>query len=541
MSSTQNYVPLAGSERTQVHGAESMGLYISGAQIEITVRIRGRASFQDYIKDKLDIPFPQDRTYLTRQEFAQRFGSAAEDIQEVEAFASANSLSVAESDPARRVMVLSGTAGNLNVAFHVELMHFTSPSGGYHSYSGPVQIPENLSGIILGVLGLDNRPQAVRSPGPQSTAPSPSAPPAASYTPPQLANLYDFPAGLDGRGQCVAIIELGGGYLPDDLQNYFSGLKLPLPKISDVSVHGIKNDPTGPDKDSDGEVCGDIETVGGVAPGAQIAVYFGPNSERGFYDALGTAVHDTTNNPTILSVSWGDSENSYATLTRELFDEALQVAAALGVTVCCSSGDLGSTNGATDGLQHVLFPASSPYALGCGGTNIVCSGDKIVQETAWDQIDASSGTHYQSGGGVSDLYPVPDWQNVAAAPVSADPDHHTGRGVPDVAGNAEGYQILVNGKYTVGGGTSAVAPLWAGLIARMNQALGINVGFLNPFLYREYKQLIQTTAIHQITQGTNGAYSAQAGWNACTGLGTPDGSKLAAALAVKAAGKGAGR
>ena len=297
-------------------------------------------------------------------------------------------------------------------------------------------------------------------------------------------------------------------------------------------MHGMKNDPMGPNKDCDGEVCGDIETVGGIAPGASIVVYFGPNTERGFFDALGTAVHDSTYNPTIISVSWGDSESSYSALTRQLFDEVLQVAAALGVTVCCSSGDLGSTNGATDGLQHVLFPASNPYALGCGGTSIVCAGNKIVQEIVWSQTD-SSGAKECSGGGVSDDYPVPAWQSVVVTPTSTDPNHHTGRGVPDVAGNAEGYQILVNGKRLVGGGTSAVAPLWSGMIARINQGLGINVGFLNPFLYREYKPLIQSDAMHSITQGNNGGYSAQLGWNACTGLGTPDGSKLAAALAVK--------
>jgi kumamolisin len=541
MPSTENFVPLPGSERTPVSHAHSMEISSSGAQIEITVRLRGRASFPDYIKDKLDIPFPQDRTYLTRQEFEQRFGADPADIQKVEAFASAYSLSIVESDPARRVVVLSGTSGHLNAAFHVELMQFTSPRGGYHSYSGPVQIPVDLSGIVLGVLGLDNRPQAVRCPRPQAAAQSPTPSPAASYTPPQLAELYNFPAGLDGRGQCVAILELGGGFLPDDLQNYFSELKLPLPKVSSVSVHGIKNDPTGPDKDDDGEVGGDIETIGGIAPGAEIVVYFAPNSERGFYDAVSKAVHDSSFNPSIISISWGDSESVWATLTRQLFDEVLQVAAALGVTVCCSSGDLGSTNGASDGLQHVLFPASSPFALGCGGTSIVCAGNKIVQETVWNQTDPASGAHSNSGGGVSDVYPVPDWQKVAAAPTSADPDHHSGRGVPDVAGNAEGYQILVNGKHSVGGGTSAVAPLWSGLIARLNQGLGVSVGFLNPFLYREYKQLIQAGAIHEITQGNNGAYSAQKGWNACTGLGTPDGSKLAAALAVKAAGKVAGR
>jgi kumamolisin len=538
MPPTDNFVPLAGSERTPVRGAEPMGIFVSERPIEVTVRIRGRASFLDYIKGKLDIPYPQDRTYLTRQEFEQQFGATPQDIQTVSNFATAYSLTVVESIPAERLVVLSGTSGQLNVAFHVELMNYNSPQGSYYSYSGPVQIPDYLSGIVLGVLGLDDRRQATRYPMPQAAS---TAPPAPSYTPPQLADLYDFPAGLDGTGQCVAIIELGGGFLASDLQGYFSELKLPLPNVNFVPVHGVSNDPGGPSKDCDGEVTGDIETIGGIAPGASIVVYFGPNTERGFFDALSRAVHDGNNNPFIISVSWGDSESSYAVLTRKLFDEALQVAAALGVTVCCASGDLGSTNGETDGLQHVLFPASNPYALACGGTSIVCSGNKIVQEIVWDQFDPSSGTHYQSGGGVSDVYPVPDWQKVDATPISADPDHHTGRGVPDVAGNAEGYQILVGGVNRVGGGTSAVAPLWSGLVARINQALGIYAGFLNPFLYREYKNLTQSNAIHQITQGNNGAYSAHAGWNACTGLGTPDGAKIAAALASKAAQKCAGR
>jgi kumamolisin len=209
-------------------------------------------------------------------------------------------------------------------------------------------------------------------------------------------------------------------------------------------------------------------------------------------------------------------------------DEAFQAAAAMGVTVCVAAGDDGSTDGVTDGLNHVDFPASSPNVLACGGTKLVASGNSITSETVWNELANNEGA---TGGGISDFFtPVPSWQASAGVPPSANPNHNVGRGVPDVTGNADpttGYVTLVDGNSDVIGGTSAVAPLWAGLIALINESIGKPAGFINPLLYQNVSA---DDDFNDITTGNNGAYSAGPGWDACSGLGSPIGTQVAAAL-----------
>lgn len=207
----------------------------------------------------------------------------------------------------------------------------------------------------------------------------------------------------------------------------------------------------------------------------------------------------------------------------------LQAAAAQGITVCAASGDSGSGDGLQDGADHVDFPASSPYVLGCGGTQLdALPGQGIRSEVTWND-DASGGG--AGGGGVSTLFDLPAWQQglaVTRADGSSAP--LAKRGVPDVAGDASpqtGYEVSVAGTPTVMGGTSAVAPLWAALIARINAAAGASAGWVNPVLYKN------PGALRDITKGSNGTYAAATGWDACTGLGSPDGARLAAILARK--------
>jgi kumamolisin len=218
----------------------------------------------------------------------------------------------------------------------------------------------------------------------------------------------------------------------------------------------------------------------------------------------------------------------------QAMDLAFQAAATLGINVCCASGDNGSSDGVGDGLAHVDFPSSSPHALACGGTRLEATFDALsnqyVQssEVVWNDDPTASAT----GGGVSDVFALPDWQASAHIPPSVN-DQHSGRGVPDVAGNADpdtGYRVRVDGQNVVYGGTSAVAPLWAGLIALLNQQLGQSVGFLNPILYSNADFFAQVNALQDVTSGNNGSYSAQQGWDACTGLGSPDGTNLLDAL-----------
>jgi kumamolisin len=295
------------------------------------------------------------------------------------------------------------------------------------------------------------------------------------------------------------------------------------PQVISVSVDGGTNSPTTPDS-ADGEVMLDIEVAGSIAPAAKIVVYFAPNTDQGFLDAITTAVHDSTNQPSVISISWGSAESDWTAQAMTNFDEAFQAAAAIGVTVCVASGDNGSSDGVNDGKNHVDFPASSTFALGCGGTTLQATNDEIVDETVWN--DGASGG--ATGGGVSNVFPLPTWQDGFDVP--APTVQGGGRGVPDVAGDADpntGYNIRVDGENAVFGGTSAVAPLWAGLVARINQKIGKPIGFLNPLIYA---QAVEAAGFHDITEGNNGAFSAAVGWDPCTGLGSPDGVPLEAAL-----------
>ncbi|MHB2009534.1 MAG: S53 family peptidase, partial [Acidobacteriaceae bacterium] len=260
------------------------------------------------------------------------------------------------------------------------------------------------------------------------------------------------------------------------------------------------------------------------APAAEIAVYFTPNTDQGFLDALTTAIHDATNHPSVISISWGGPESSWTQQAMTAFDDACQSAAALGITITVASGDNGSTDGVSGGANHVDFPASSPHVLGCGGTKITVSGTTLTNEVVWNDEAQSGGA---TGGGVSAVFALPTWQQNAN--VSGATNGGSGRGVPDVAGDAApatGYSIEVDGQTEVVGGTSAVAPLWAGLVALLNQKLGKPVGFLNPQIY----PLLGSAAFRDITQGNNGAFSARVGWDACTGLGSPVGNSLLAKL-----------
>jgi kumamolisin len=436
-------------------------------------------------------------------------------MQAVTAFATSAGLSVVESSAARRSVVVSGTVAQLTAAFRVDLRRFSNPTGTFRGRVGTIAVPSSIADVVTGVFGLDERPQAraqfhIAHPRAVET----------SFTPLQLGALYGFPGAADGSGETIAIIELGGGYPATDLTAYFSALGIKKPSVSSVGVDGGANKPGGGANSADGEVELDIEVAGALAPGAKIVVYFAPNTDQGFLDAITTAVHDTTHKPSVISISWGSAESDWTAQATANFDAAFADAATLGVTVCVASGDGGSADGTTDGKAHVDFPASSPHVLACGGTTLRANGTAIASETVWN--DPGDGA---TGGGISDVFAIPAWQANANIPPSANAGARVGRGVPDVAGDADpatGYNVRVDGSDTVIGGTSAVAPLWAALIARLNQLAKKPLGLVNPMLYAN------PSLLRDITSGSNGAYSARAGWDPCTGLGSPDGAKLAA-------------
>ncbi|HEX4010612.1 MAG TPA: S53 family peptidase [Solirubrobacteraceae bacterium] len=518
-------VPVAGSERALESGHTRVGDADLDAPVDLTVYVRPRAQ-ADWVDDEAQRP-PAERRRLDRDAWAAAHGAAQQDIDAVTAFAAQAGLTVTGADPARRAVMLHGPLRAAVDAFGATMEgEYRAPGAErtYRARSGELTVPSELGDVVAGVFGIDDRPQV--QPRIQRRRRQ-AAPAEGGFTPPQVAQAYAFPTAATGQGETVGILELGGGYTTSDLATYFQGLGQAAPPVTAVSVDGATNSP-GTDTNADGEVMLDIEVVGSVAPGVEIAVYFAPNTDQGFIDGVSTAVHDTANKPSVVSISWGESEDAWTAQARTQMEQILTEAAGLGVTVTVAAGDNGSTDSVTDGQQHVDFPASAPHALACGGTSLRLSGETIAAETVWN--DPGDGA---TGGGISRQFPMPSYQANAKVPDNVD-SHAAGRGVPDVCGNADpqtGYQIRVDGSDEVVGGTSAVAPLWAGLIARLNQELGAPLGFVQPRLY----PLLGTASFHDITQGNNGAYSAGPGWDACTGLGSADGTALASALSAAAA------
>jgi len=581
MASTNKRVTVPGSEKKALPNAKVVGDVDPGERIEITVVLRPRTLGAGALTAKKATAFamgvgsesPATRQYISREDFASQRGAAPGDILAVEDFAHLHNLTVVDVSIAKRSIRLAGTVKDLAGAFKPSLKQAKVGGRSVRTRTGGISVPAELAAVVVAVLGFDNRPAAkphfrfapktvvqsvpkraasakATSGGAAKTKPHVTA--NESFTPPEVAKLYNFPAALTGKGQCIGIIELNDfddkdpsmrpistGFTPADLKAYFTSLGLATPKITAVGVASdgsVGANVPGVNADADGEVMLDIEVAGAVAPKASIAVYFGLNTDNGFLAAFNAALHDDVRKPSVISISWGSAEDFNTKQARKAFDQALQDAATLGVTVCCASGDDGSSDirkaADRDGHPHVDFPASSPFALACGGTTLRGS-TSIASEVVWNQKNGGT------GGGVSNKFSRPSYQSNAKVPKS--PTKFTGRGVPDVGGNADprtGYRVrLVGGAPDVIGGTSAVAPLWAGLIALLNQKLASAgkppAGFINPLLYG---LSASAGAFRDIVQGSNdieglGKYSAAAGWDACTGLGTPDGAKLLAALA----------
>jgi kumamolisin len=519
LRSRSSGVALAGTELPRLRGVKQEPAPRSNKPLTLTLHLRTRHPEQFALEDAVADIYAGVRPPLTRAEFTAQFGADPEDIATVRRFARAHGFRISAVSAARRMLHVTGGASALARVFGVERVRCSAGGTKWDSYSGAIWLPAALEGVVNGVYGFDFRPEADRG-----TAAQEAATPARiehSYNAREIADLYGFPRRRDGRGQSVGVIALGGGYLASDLRHYFRSLRLPVPAIRAVSVCGARNAPKGATRAFNGEVTGDIETVAAIAPRARFAVYFAPNTARGFLEAVATAVHDERQAITVLSISWGQAEVHWRRRTLQHLNRVLLEAAALGVTVCCASGDHGSFADTLDRKPHVCFPGSSPWALACGGTTLVAAHGKIVSETVWNNDTGAS------GGGVSVIFPRPAWQKHSRVPRAA--SGHRGRGVPDVASHADplrGYRFFCEGHWHVGAGTSASAPVWAGLIARLNQGRRHPIGLIAPHLYRHFDRLVRKNALAPVTSGSNGLFRARKGWSCCTGLGTPRGERL---------------
>jgi kumamolisin len=524
--------PASSGERPALPGARKVGNVGADERVELTIHVRRRRSLPaELVAGKSS---PKLRTYLTIEQLERDYGADPADLRRVEDFVQRKGLVVVESHAGRRRLVVAGSAAACSDAFQVDLENWEHPLGTYRTTHRAAQVPADLTDLVVGIFGLDTRPFA----RPHFKRLKPHAGSAfAGYTPAQVAQFYNFPTGVDGTGQTVGIIELGGGYRPADLQTYAKEIGVPAPQVTAVSVDHGRNSPTTAEG-ADGEVMLDIEVIASIAPGAKIVVYFAPGStDKDFLDAVTQAVHDQTHQPSIISISWGGPESTAEASFQTELDAALQSAAAVGITVTVASGDSGAADvgpNEWNGQPSVDFPASSPHVLACGATSIAVSSNAITAESVWNQnsSDTQDDSFGASGGGVSTVFPLPAFQADAKVPVNLT-SKQSGRGVPDVSGDgdpATGYRIRVDGQEFPIGGTSAVAPLWAGLLALINQSIKTRTGFINPLLYAN------PSVLRDITHGNNEVgpqkvgYAAGPGWDACTGLGSPDGRKLLALL-----------
>ncbi len=548
MPDINDMAELPGSARTAVAGATRVADADPDETVLVTVIARRRTGADFRLAEPPSAS--SDRAAWRREQrarFAETDGAEQADIDAITQWAAGAGLSVQVSDAARRTVTLQGSVAQVSSAFGVSLGRYEAGGRAYRGREGVVYVPRHLGDIIEAVLGLDNRPVArphfrMGPPVAEADLPDPGAEAAdllraraagqAGAAPgpqplwaTQVARAYSFPGDVSGTGETIGIIELGGGFSLGDLSGYFAKAGIAEPDVIAVGVDGGANSPGG---QADGEVLLDVEVSGSVAPGASIVVYFADPSDRGFVDAVSQAAHDRQHAPSVISISWGGPEDQWTPQARQSFEAALADAAALGVTVLAAAGDHGAGDAAGDTRAHVDYPAASPHIVACGGTTLTIGADQSLTEVVWNDGDGWAG-----GGGISTEFPVPAWQSVTmpANVNGSDP----GRGVPDVAGNADitsGYLVLVDGQWGPVGGTSAVAPLYAGLIASMNQAKGQPVGELSPQLYKA-----PATAYHDVETGNNSVphsqygpavngYTAGPGWDACTGLGSVNGNAL---------------
>ncbi len=512
-------VPLKGTNRIPLAGAMAKSESDPNKRIEVTVVLKPSTSLTKEVMDMYKTPLSK-RKPLTHEESVQKYGATDEDIDKVKKFAQENGLEVIRINKAGRSLRLAGPVSSMNKAFNVTLRHYETPKGTYRGREGEIFVPSDLKDIVLTVLGLDNRPifkphfrkfKANNLDEENNITPT-------SYYPADLKTIYNFPTDVNGEGQTIGLIELAGdgiaasttGYHPEDIQTYFQKIELTPPILKDVFVDGAINSPDGQPvnniENGDGEVVLDIEVAGAIAPGAKINVYFGPlASDDGFRDAINVAINGDANGQnslppgSVLSISWGGSEGDNQSGLIEDMDHLFAVAAAKHITICVASGDDGSRDNGPDGSINVDFPASSSWVLSCGGTSL--PQRSVNSEVVWnDTINGSSGNG-ATGGGISDVFDINGTNtNLSHATYQANitlPSSHVklnGRGVPDVAGVADpltGYNIWFNGQMNSNsnnppnafGGTSAVAPLYAGLITLINKSLGRAVGFINPIIY----------------------------------------------------------
>lgn len=507
-------VTLPGSKRIPWPGASAAGAPRMDEAAELTVWLRPRRGGEiDAARaHALSSLLPHQRRYVARKELREATAADPADVARLRAYLARHKVEAVES--VWRSVVVRGTLSALSSAFGATLeLYVDAEKRPFRQRSGTMSLPADVAEIARGVFGFNEWPRA-HSLHPSAALKSGTGmPPHPGLLATAVARDYAFPPGTDGSGQTIAILQFGGTF---DRFDFEAGLKLNGVDAGEVLTRNVDRaaEVRQGETEFDIELALDTQIAGALAPGARLVLYAAPHSERGFLDAVRTVLFDDELRPGILSISYGWPEDFWTNAALEIFDELFAAAALLGVSVFSSSGDSGAD--AFDGKPHVRSPASSRFVHACGGTHAELAAGKIVSENAWNL----------TGGGFS-TRGAPPWQSGIheAAEVN---DGKAGRGVPDVSAQVvPGYRIVRDRAEVAVGGTSAVAPLWAALTARLNQKLGTPLGFFVPLLYANAES---GALFRKVEHGTNGVYHVRKGWNPCTGLGPPVGTAILAAL-----------
>jgi kumamolisin len=510
----EHFVDLPGSERLELPGSTRIGVTRPQDRFAVSIVVRPAAR-RDHDPITASIGGAQQ---LAPEDLASAFGPAESDVAAVLGFADRVGLVLEGVIPVARTVRVSGTASQYERAFGVALADYEYQGTTFRGRTGTINVPGDLSEIVTAVFGLDTRPVG------RHVAAVP-VPIGEALSPLQVKSAYRFPAQVDGRGQCIGFIELGGGYRPSDIDTHLANLGGRAPHVVEVGVGAAFNAPTaGPPNnpcDPDLEVALDLQVAAAAAPGATIAVYFAANTSQGFLDAVTAAVTDVVRRPSVLAICWSAAEEEgfiTAALARAA-DELFRVAGSCGITVLSASGraDAGSSQSPFSGA----FPAVSPNVTACTGTRLFVSEGGIQAEQLWE---ARPGAEEVA---TSRLFALPRWQSSLAASVAREQQPLTGRLTPDVAAHAAGYLVTVRGVNRSAAGLGAATSLWAGLVALLNHSLDQRVGWLNPHLYGP---ILAAGGYRPVLSGPGIGGAPPSGWQPALGLGSPHGLTMLRAL-----------
>jgi len=470
----------------------------------VALKLRDTAGLHAFLAQVSDPSSPLYHHFLTPAQFNARYAPTAADVASVRSFLTSHGMTVTKVSGNRDVVDAVGSTSQVEQAFATTMGVYRQSGRQFFANDTAPRLPASIAGVVQGVAGLDNHavrhPEAVRD-----AAVTPNASRPVGLQPSQLHTAYQTTTLGKASGQTVALWEFDG-YQASNIAHYDNQFKLGSSTPVTVSVDGANFD-SAPGQ-GQGEVELDIEIVQAMANSAKTLVYEAPNTDQGQIDlAAQIASEDRVS---VTSISWGLCETQSAAATITSTDNGFVQGAAEGISFYSASGDSGSDD-CGDGTQAVDYPASDPNVSGVGGTTLRTSGTR--SETAWNG----------SGGGVSAVFSTPSYQRGSGGM----------RTVPDVSADANpstGYAIFSGGTWVEFGGTSCAAPMWSGFTALHDANSGGRLGNANPALYQIAAGSGYTSAFHDITSGSNGAFSAGTGYDEVTGLGSYNGAGLNTAL-----------